>query len=239
MLYKPQPGSGELAPLESAPRPQDTDSAVEAIQSLLSREDEIVARIIGRAAPAAAPVATPAAAQAALSPQAQTEPQAGPAPELAVHRHTLASEDVSEDPHEDAAMHPSASQPRARRAFRPDWRLTAAILMLAVALYSPAALVVLVVGVPVGGLLLCVVLSTPWAHDALDSWHGRMQAQTPARAVRLGLAGNRLLALLDRALSRLPDVVARRLDLPVFDTDVTAQQPLPDPFDRLMPQERL
>ena len=213
MLYKANPGEDSPAPLQGEPHPEDTARAVEAIRDLICREEGLTPT--PRAAAPAAPKT--ARTERSETPEAKT-PKA----------HPKADEPT-----------PRAAQPRKPApSFQPDWRISGAIFVLAVMLWRPW----LLPGLMMLTIAICAIIYFSLGPDRVGDiaarWHARLQRRNPDRAARVRALANRVSARLERWARVLPARWTEGLYFPVFDS-ATDDDALPDPFARLMPQERL
>ena len=217
MLYKANPGEDSPAPLQGEPHPEDTARAVEAIRDLICREEGLTPT--PRATAPAAPAPAPQTARAKRSETAKTE-----APK---------TRQKAEEPA------PRAAKPRKPApSFQPDWRISGAILLLAVMLWRPWLLPALIMLTIAICAIIYFSLGPDRVADIAARWHARLQRRNPDRAARVRALANRVSARLERWARVLPARWTEGLYFPVFES-ATDDDALPDPFARLMPQERL
>ena len=125
------------------------------------------------------------------------------------------------------------------KGFQPDFRLSMTILVLAIFIWKP----LLLPGLTLLLIALVAIVYFTVGPDAIADrvalWHYRIHRRNPDRAARWRARANRVSARLERWAKRLPRRWTDGLYFPSFEWEDETNQTAADPFERLVPQERL
>lgn len=125
------------------------------------------------------------------------------------------------------------------QGFQPDFRLSMAILVLAIFIWKPLLLPSLTILLITLVAIVYFSIGPDAIADRVALWHYRMHRRNPDRAARWRARANRISARLERWANRLPQRWTEGLYFPSFEWEDETKQTASDPFERLVPQERL
>ena len=125
------------------------------------------------------------------------------------------------------------------KGFQPDFRLSMTILVLAIFIWKPLLLPGLTLLLIALVAIVYFTVGPDAIADRVAPWHYQMHRRNPDRAARWRARANRVSARLERWAKRLPRRWTDGLYFPSFEWEDETNQTASDPFERLVPQERL
>lgn len=237
MLYKPETGNRDPRPLSGRERPEDTAQAIAAIRALFAEEGKPrVSRVTPQTHVVPQKVAPPAAAEPATPPETLKEPKLTMDEARAI---SAALGTLGDEPRTIPARSVERHKAKTRGGFSPDFRISAGIFAVALILFHPIALPVVILSILAVITAAYLLLGSEKINAAFLDRHATLQAKDPARAARMRRVGNRWAARLDRWCGYLPVHWTQNLYFPVFDAETPEDMAANDPFARLLPQDRL